>query len=267
MIRFVRRFASIGLLRGGGVLAGAVGAATAAATAGERTRSLVSRAALIADLDSMLATIERVHPNPYTVVSRDSVRAARDAIVAQLPDSADADDHRGRRSPASPRCSATATPSVAPPSDEVLGFMAFGGADVSRSDDRSPTRRRSPSRRTCSATRLLRRGDEIVAVNGHRADSLLRVFAAEIGGETERWREQVAARQFETFLLLNGIRAPFTVDVRASQLGGTSQVALRGIGRDSLMAYNAARHRGATGDGDGVARTSRTGSCRRHRRT
>jgi len=53
------------------------------------TPRVLSRAILAADIDSMLAAIERVHPNAYSVVSRDSVRRARDAIVARLPDSAD----------------------------------------------------------------------------------------------------------------------------------------------------------------------------------
>jgi C-terminal processing protease CtpA/Prc len=83
---------------------------------------------------------------------------------------------------------------------------------------------------------LLRRGDQIVAVNDRPVDSLLRVFAAEIGGETQRWREQVAARQFETFLLLNDIRAPFTVEVRSSRAAETRRIAVRGIGRDSMAA-------------------------------
>ena len=51
-------------------------------------RGYISQAVLATDIDSMFAMIERVHPNPYTIVSRDSVRRARDAIVAALPDSA-----------------------------------------------------------------------------------------------------------------------------------------------------------------------------------
>src|SRR5262249_39408599 len=47
----------------------------------------IPRGALIADIDTMFAIIERVHPDPYTVVSRDSMRRARDAVTAALPDS------------------------------------------------------------------------------------------------------------------------------------------------------------------------------------
>lgn len=201
------------------------------------TQRFVPRAALVADLDSMLASVERVHPNPYTVVSREAVRDARDAIVSQLPDSAD----RLTAWPSFARLVAMlgdGHTDVAPPSEDILGFMAFGGAMF-------PVRTTIAASGALTVTAyvfgdsVLRRGDEIVAVNGHRTDSLLRVFAGQIGGETERWREQVAARQLETFLLLNGIRAPFTVDVRSTQSGVLRQVSVRGVGRDTLTAYNA----------------------------
>lgn len=199
-------------------------------------RGFVSRAEIAADLDSMLAMIERVHPNPYTVVSRDSVRAARNAIVSQLPDSST----RMAAWPSAARLSAMlgdGHTSLAPPADAILAFMGRGGTMF-------------PARATVTATgalavtaylfgdSLLRRGDELLAINGRRTDSLIRLFAAEVGGETERWREQVAASQLESFLLVNGIRAPYSVEVRSSASATSRTITLRGIGRDSLVAYN-----------------------------
>ena len=43
----------------------------------------LTRSELASDLDSMLAMIERVHPNPYLVVTQDSLRRVRDAIVVR----------------------------------------------------------------------------------------------------------------------------------------------------------------------------------------
>src|SRR5262249_21117918 len=80
------------------------------------------------------------------------------------------------------------------------------------------------------------RGDELVSVNDRPVDSLLRAFATEIAGETERWREAVAAQQFESLLLLNDVRPPFTVQVRSSGDAVPRRLSIRGIGRDSLVA-------------------------------
>jgi len=197
-------------------------------------RGYITRAVLATDIDSMFAMIERVHPNPYTVVTRDSVRRARDAIVAALPDSATSltawssyarlvaligDGHT----------------SVQMPGQEINRFLGRGGQIF-------PTRTTATSGGALTVTAyrfgdtLLRRGDELVSVNERPVDSLLRVFATEIGGETERWREAVAAQQFESFLLLNDVRPPFTAQVRSSGDATPRRLSVRAIGRDSLVA-------------------------------
>jgi C-terminal processing protease CtpA/Prc len=208
-----------------------------AAPAASSTQRFLPRTELAADLDSMLAMVERVHPNPYTMVSRDSARALRNAIVAQLPDSA----NRMTAWPSFARLVASlgdGHTDVQLPSEQILGYMGRGGVMF-------PVRTTMTASGALTVTSylfgdsLLRRGDEILSINGHRVDSLLHEFANEIGGETERWREQVAAQQFESFLLVNGIRAPYMIEARSSQSGGVRNATLRGIGRDSLVAYNA----------------------------
>jgi hypothetical protein len=196
-------------------------------------RSL-ARVAVAADIDSMLAMIERVHPDPYTVVSRDSMRRTRDAIVAQLPDSS------SRFAVWSSYARLVAMigdghTNVSAPGEEILRFMMRGGLML-------PTRTAVADSGSVTVTvyrssdALLRRGEQIIAVNDHPVDSLLRAFAGEIGGESERWREDVAARQFESLLLLNGFRAPYTLDVRESPASTPRRIEVRGAGRDSLVA-------------------------------
>jgi hypothetical protein len=195
-----------------------------------------SRALLAADIDSMLAMIERVHPNPYTVVSRDSVRRARDAIVAKLPDSS------SRMSAWSSYARLVAMigdghTSAQAPGEEIIRYITRGGLML-------PTRTTATESGSVTVTTyrssdtLLRRGDQIVSINDRPVDSLLRVFAGEIGGETERWREQVAAGQFESLLLLNDIRAPYTVDVRSAGSAAPRRLAVPGVNRDSIIAAN-----------------------------
>ena len=195
----------------------------------------LTRAALVADIDSMLATVERVHPNPYTVASRDSVRTARDAIVATLPDSASRLDVW----PSFARLLGMVGDghtTVQLPSEEVRRFALDGGLMF-------PVRTTLSDSATLTVTAylmgdtLLHRGDQILSVNGHATDSLLRTFARELGGETERWREQVVARQFETYLLLNGIHPPFSVEVRSPRdEAATRRMTIQGISQDSLAA-------------------------------
>jgi peptidase S41-like protein len=194
----------------------------------------VQRAALAADIDSMLAMIERVHPDPYTVVSRDSMRRARDATVSALPDSTTRMDIW----PAYARLVALigdGHTNVLPPGEEILGFVALGGLVM-------PTRSAATDSGSVTVTTyrsgdaLLHRGDELVAVNERSVDSLLGVFAAEIGGESPRWRRSSAARQFESLLLVNGVRAPYTVDVRVAGSATPRRLTVPGAGRDSLVA-------------------------------
>jgi Peptidase family S41 len=194
----------------------------------------IARAVLAADIDSMLAVIERVHPNPYTVVSRDSLRRSRDAIVARFPDSTS----RFAVWPSYARLVAMigdGHTNVSAPGEEIIRFISRGGLML-------PTRTAAADFGSVTVTAyrssdsLLRRGDQIFAVNDHPVDSLLRVFAGEIGGESERWRENVAASQFESLLLLNGLRAPYALDVRESAAGAPRRVEVRGASRDSLVA-------------------------------
>ena len=49
----------------------------------------VSRAAVVADVETLFRTIESVHPDPYTVAARTAVLRERDAVLGALPDSID----------------------------------------------------------------------------------------------------------------------------------------------------------------------------------
>src|SRR5262249_24049567 len=189
---------------------------------------------MAADIDSMLAMIERVHPDPYIVVSRDSMRRARNVVVARLPDSSS----RMAAWQSYARLVAMigdGHTSVQAPGDEILRFVRRGGLIF-------PTRTAATDSGTVTVTAyrfgdtLLRRGDQLVAVNELPIDSLLRSFAGEIGGETERWRELVAAQQFESLLLLNDVRPPFTAQVRSSGAAAPRRLSVRAIGRHSLVA-------------------------------
>lgn len=220
------------------------------------SRRFFDRAIVAADIDSMLAIIERVHPNPYTVVSRDSLRAVRNALVTRLPDSASRVDVW----PSFARLVALlgdGHTNVEVPSEEVFGLLARGGVIFPMRTIAADAGRLTVAT-YLPGDSLLRRGDEILGVNGYATDSLLRTFTEEIGGETTRWREQVAARQLESFLVMNRIRAPFSVVARAAVQSDSRQLTLQGISRDSLEASN----RRATARATAASTTSRNFSYR-----
>lgn len=199
------------------------------------THPYLSRAALVADIDSMLATIERVHPNPYSVVSRDSVRAMRNAIAARFPDSASRLDAW----PSFARLVAAlgdGHTTVQLPGEELTRFRQNGGLTF-------PVRATLSDSATLTVSTylfddsLVHRGEQIAAINGHPVDWLLRAFAGEVGGESERWREQVVARQLETYLVLNSVHAPYTLELRSPRGDAPPRVvAVPGIGVDGLAA-------------------------------
>ena len=192
-----------------------------------------SRATIVADVDDMLATLERVHPDLHSRVSRDSTRRMRDAFVASLPESAP----RAGVWPEMARIVAAfgdGHTALGPPPEELDRFSIAGGlifpAGVALGAAKSLT-----VTGYFGSDSALARGDEILAISGTSVDSLLRLFRAEISGETDTWRDYIALNQFGNYLWYNGIRAPYRVEVRASN-GQTRGVSVRGERRDSVFA-------------------------------
>jgi C-terminal processing protease CtpA/Prc len=207
------------------------------------------RAAIVADLDSLLATIERVHPNPYTVVSRDSVRRLRDRFVAALPDTLS----RATAWPAYARIVASfgdGHTNLYPPGEELAHWDANGGltfpVSVAVNDLGGLTT--NAYWRTDS---LIHRGDAILGVNGRSADSLFHLFGDEISGESDAFRKRQMAGVFGTYLWYNDIRSPFTLDVRSPADSVTRHVIVDGVPLDTIRARLRRGRGGGAGRGQG----------------
>src|SRR5262245_46020385 len=97
MISGVRLLVALGIALGAAGCAGRSANQATEATAPRRDREAereraafdLDRAAMQADLDSWLATLEAVHPNPYTKIDRAKFLAEVKATRAALPETAD----------------------------------------------------------------------------------------------------------------------------------------------------------------------------------
>lgn len=79
----------------------------------------------------------------------------------------------------------------------------------------------------------LRRGDQILELNGRPIESLMRMFVGEMSGESQVYRAASGAPMFGNLLLIHSIHAPFTIRV-AGAGGADRRVESAGIPRDQL---------------------------------
>ena len=205
-----------------------------ALTREQRTRTF-TRDEAAADLDSLLALLEEIHPNPYTIVSRDSMHRLERAIVADLP------EHVSRLTlsiPAQRLFSAVgdAHTTIYPPSEELNFALAAGrtslpfgvvGTEVGWTVG-------------ASIDTLLHSGDQLVRINGHDVDSLAGDFALEVPAELAAWRTARIAGSFATRLWAHGVRAPYLIDVRRA-VGGLVSVTVPGASKTQLDSLRAVR--------------------------
>ncbi|MES2176745.1 MAG: S41 family peptidase [Gemmatimonadota bacterium] len=191
-----------------------------------------ARDAIAADLDSVLSMIERIHPDPYSVVSRDSVRHLRNALIADVPDSV-------KRAAVWPSYARVVSAlgdghtNIWPPREEVDQHAAAGGLVFPAAVTVSALGELTVSGYWRSDS-LVHRGDVIVGINGRTSDSLLRVMRGEISGESTEWRTRMAADQFGTLLWYNGITPPYVVGLRRAGSTEVRTVNVEGVEPDSI---------------------------------
>ncbi|MEP6621587.1 MAG: S41 family peptidase [bacterium] len=192
------------------------------------------RAVIAADIDSVLAMIERVHPDPYSIASRDSIHHLRDALVKNIPDSVT----RAAVWPSYARIIAAlgdGHTNIAPPREEIDQLSAAGGTVFPASLTTSDVGELAVTAYWRDDS-LVHRGDVILGVNGRTADSLLHLMRDQMSGETVEWRTRLAAVQFGTLLWYNGLTAPYVVDLRSAGSAQVRRVTLNGATQDSIRA-------------------------------
>jgi len=195
----------------------------------------LTRAEAGAELDAMMAIVEEVHPDPYTVVSRDSLRHVRDALVAAFPGSVD----RVTFAIAAQRLLALVGDghtSVYPPQDELNAFLASGG----RTLPFGVTVTAGGLAVSTSLDPAVHAGDLPLRINDHSTDSLARIFGQEIPAELDAWRAARIAGSFALRLWSHGIRAPFTVTLRDAA-GAERTATLPGVTREQIDSANKTR--------------------------
>src|SRR5262249_43002751 len=137
----------------------------------------LTRGDAVADIDTLMRTLEDVHPDLYAERPRDSVAAARQRIVASLPPSMTRADLWLRLAPILASLGDGHT-NIAMPSDEFpRGALVFPPSVVQ--DDAGHL----VVVAAFSQGAPIQRGDRIVSLNGKDADSLVRAWTAEVSGE------------------------------------------------------------------------------------
>ena len=187
-----------------------------------------------ADLDTLLALVDEVHPNPYSIVTRDSLRRAEAALIAELPPTFG----RLRLGTQAQRLVALVGDghtSIYPPGDELLNALALGKTTLPFSVVH--TERGWTIGNSLDAN--VHAGDRIVRINGGDIDSLMRVFAQEIPAELEPWRVSRLGSSFASRLFAHDIRAPFQVE--ALRGDRSLHFTLPGATRAQLDSANKAR--------------------------
>jgi hypothetical protein len=196
-----------------------------------------SRAEVAADLDALFTTFEHVHPDLYSVVPRDSMARRRTAFLAALPDSV----RRDELFPELARLVALigdGHTGVFGSGDARRRYLAAGGRTFPISLDVDEDDALRVAGAIGGLPAGIHRGDRLLAINGHDADSLLRDFMLEMSGETTWWRARSAAQSFGGLLWPNHIEAPFTLTVRAVD-GSTIAAVVPGLTQDSVAAVMA----------------------------
>jgi hypothetical protein len=198
------------------------------------------RAEAIADVDTLMRTLEDVHPDLYAVRSRDAtVRALRE-VTAAFPASMTRAELWMRLAPFVAGFGDGHT-SLWMPGDEVARMRRDGALVFPPSVVTAGADQRLVVAAPLGAAGRLDRGDRIRSVNGLPADSLVRAWTSEFSGESDRLRVAEVTNSFRDLSLIHGLRVPYTLEIEAIS-GQARAVKLAGVPRDSLVAL-AARDR------------------------
>jgi C-terminal processing protease CtpA/Prc len=205
--------------------------------------STITRANAMADVDTMMRTLEDVHPDLYAERSRESVAAERERLVAALPPSMSRGELWQRLAPLVASFGDGHT-SVYLPGEEAARMQSAGALVFPPSvvqDDGGHLVISAPIVRDAA----IEAGDRVMSVNQMSADSLVRAWTAEVSGESERFRVANVTGRFRDLLLIHSIGAPYTLEVHRPD-GTRRTVALAGMTQDSLRAIVARGTRGRT---------------------
>lgn len=192
----------------------------------------LTRGDAVADMDALMGTLERVHPDLYAVRSKDAVAADRRRIVSELPDSLSRIEWWTRLAPFMAAFGDGHT-NIWYPGDEVRRLVTAGTLvfphSIGLDDDGHVV-----LTTLLGPDRGLSRGERVLAINGLNADSLIRSWTGEVSGESDAFRASIVIDAFRDFFVIHGVRAPFAVRVAGAD-AASRDVDEPGISLDSLL--------------------------------
>ena len=196
----------------------------------------ISRVDAIRDLDFLIRSIEKVHPDPYTARSLERTMAERDRVVDALPDSMTSEELWLKLAPFMAGYHDGHTFLFMPPHP---GTPLYFPADIRWIDRMVIVSGVPPTG--------LSRGNQIVRVNGHDPVALLEEWEPHMNGELPALRRAKAAGTFRTLLYMRGIEGPYTLGIVDAE-GTERQVTLDGVDLKALQNRTPAPREDLRGD-------------------
>ena len=208
---------------------------------------VVSRADAIADVEALFAALERIHPDPYFVRSRELVAADRQRLVDALPESVTRDQLWSRL--------ATLVATLGDGHTEVPPRMAFldalatlfreGTLPANQSRPFERIRLFPPASVILDADRHLivtsaslaegfERGDRVVSINDHDADRLIADLMRETSGDNDAHRAMAVVASLTDLLAMHAVVAPYRLTVAGAD-GRERSASIEGTTMQSLV--------------------------------
>ncbi len=193
----------------------------------------ISRDEATAELDTLLATFESVHPEPYAHRTAASIESERQRLLDELPPSLSRVAWWKRIAPLVANLGDPYTV-VYPPAEEIRRERGAGAllfpVRVSVDGDRHLI---AASFQPAGAS--LAAGDRVLSINGFETDALVAEWMDLFGGARDQERAAAVASMFADLLTLEGIEAPYTLRV-ASADGREHDVTVDGMTQEAFSA-------------------------------
>ena len=182
---------------------------------------MLSRDDALADVETVIRTLERAHADPYRFRSRDVLDAERRRIIDTMPASLTTIELCLRLS----RLVATLEDGHTAIPCEQLIIHEWRVAAKAAPPETQTVRMFQPYMRLDDQQHLtvgwpndapgVQPGDRLLRVNGLDADALLSTWTRDVSNDTEAGRRAWIARTFRLQLALRGISAPYRITVAA----------------------------------------------------
>jgi C-terminal processing protease CtpA/Prc len=191
-----------------------------------RSREVFTPAELNSDLDTMMRTLEEVHPDLYQRTSRAEIAAARRELEASLTSPLTQREFYLFVARLVARFNDGHTNVVQAP--EAWRSFLIGGGLVFPFDLKYSVAGLKVARNYSDEPGITA-GDVVVSINDSNAKDLFGLFLKEVSGEKPAYRISVVELLLGRFLWFHGVTDPYTIRYRSHSTGRLKTLTIRGL--------------------------------------